>query len=115
MFETSGGYFGRFSNLFQNNSNLNLNLARSTLALHIPLSLSFSFSCKPTKGREGDLLGISLWSQGIFKNIFCLSYSLGIEGKRRSPRPPCQYSLPFDHPTAVNPQRARAVPAGTLA
>jgi hypothetical protein len=90
MFKTSGGYFDRFSNLFQMNSNLNLNSARSTLALHFFLSLSsISFFGKTTKGREGDLLGISLWSQGIFKTLFCLSYLLGIKGKRRNPRPPC--------------------------
>jgi hypothetical protein len=92
MFKTSRGYFDRFSNLFQMNSNLNLNLARSTLALPFFLSLSYvSFFGKTTKGREGDLLEISLWSQGIFKTLFCLSYSLGIEGKRKSPRPPYQY------------------------
>jgi hypothetical protein len=44
------------------NSNLNLNSARSTLALHFFLSLSsVSFFGKPTKGREGDLLGILLF------------------------------------------------------
>jgi hypothetical protein len=61
MFKTSGGYFGRFSNLFQLNSNLNLNSARSALALHFFLSLSsVPFFGKPTKGKEEDLLGIFL-------------------------------------------------------
>jgi hypothetical protein len=102
MLKTSGRYFGRLSNLFQSNSNLNLKLARSTLALHFFLSLSsVSFFGKPTKSREGDLLGISLWMSRDLKNPFLLVFFAWHRGKKGSPRPPCQnLSLSlcyFDH------------------
>jgi hypothetical protein len=72
-----------FQNLFEGIQILNLNSARRTLALHFLLSLSsISFSGKPTKGREGDLLGdllsVTIGSGG---NLFPLSYSVGIEGE----------------------------------
>jgi hypothetical protein len=73
MFKPSGSYFGSFSNHSQMNSNLNLNSARSALALHFFLSLSsVSFFVKPTKGKEEDLLGISLWMSRDLQNSFLL-------------------------------------------
>jgi hypothetical protein len=75
MLKTLGRYFGRLSNLFQSNSNLNLKSARSTLALHFFLSFSLvSFFGKPTKRREGDLLGISLWMSRDLQNPFLLVF-----------------------------------------
>jgi hypothetical protein len=96
---------------------LNLNSARSTLALHFFLSLSsFSFSCKPTKGRKGICWGSLSGVQGSSKTLFCLSYLLGIEG-RRGARGHARTSPSVASTTtaAINPQWLCAAPAETLA
>jgi hypothetical protein len=72
-----------------------LNSARSTLALPFLLFLfSVSFLGKPTKGREGDLLGISLWMSRDLQNSFLLVLFAWHRGKKGSPRPPCQNPAP---------------------
>jgi hypothetical protein len=61
MFETLGNYFGRFSKLFQSDSNLNLNFGQATLALsYLSLSL-ISFGNRPRGGERicwGSLSGV---------------------------------------------------------
>jgi hypothetical protein len=74
---------------------LNLNSARSALALHFFLSLSsVSFFVKPTKGKEEDLLGISLWMSRDLQNSFLLVLLAWHRGNKGSPRPPCQNPSP---------------------
>jgi hypothetical protein len=109
VFETPGNYFGRFSNLFQLNSNLKLNFGQVHLPLPILFSLpSVSFPCKPTKGEEVDLLEIFLSGAKDIENLLLFVLFHLASREEGSPR----LTLPknplpllfFDHPAAIDPQ-----------
>jgi hypothetical protein len=86
VFETPGNYFGRFSNLFQLNSNLNLNLGQVLVPLPILFSLPFvSFPCKPTKGEEVDLLEIFLSGAKDIENLLLFVLYAWHRGEEEEP------------------------------
>jgi hypothetical protein len=115
MFKTSGDYFDRLSNRVCLNSNSNLNLVSACPSLAILLSL-FLFLFKLTKGVSP--ANLCKAQQEILTQIHPLSYLVGIEGKRRSPRPPYQNpSLSlfcFDHHCRRRPPMGECHPAGPL-
>jgi hypothetical protein len=102
VFENSGNYFGRFSNLPHSNSNLNLNFGQVTLALAIPLFLSFSL----LQTDQGEVRGFAWRSSLCNHRIWGKSFSpcpIQLASRERSsPRPtlPEPLSLP---PASINP------------